>query len=297
METSMMEQITPLIVITGPTASGKTSLAIKLAKKFGGEIICADSRTVYRDMDIGTAKPTLMEGQGVAHWGLDLVEPGQLFSAADFQEYATRKIAEIRDRGNIPFLVGGTGLYVDGVIFNFSFANRSNGRYRQQLEGMSIEDLHKYCVNNNMSLPENKYNKRYVIRAIERGTQNVVKNTSIQENTIVVGIATERDELTNRVTQRTEQLLTNNVVDEATYLGNKYGWRSEAMTGNVYPIINQYIRGKIDYSTMVQQMIASDRQLAKRQMTWLRRNPHIMWCDLYSAEHYLSQILARLVNP
>ena len=263
METGMMEQITPLIVITGPT--------IKLAKKFGGEIICADSRTVYRDMDIGTAKPTLMERQGVAHWGLDLVEPGQLFSAADFKEYATKKIAEIRDRGNIPFLVGGTGLYIDGIIFNFSFANRSDGRYRQQLEGMSIEDLHKYCVNNNMSLPENKYNKRYVIRAIERGTQNVVKNASIQENTIVV--------------------------DEATYLGNKYGWRSEAMTGNVYPIINQYIRGKIDYSTMVQQMIASDRQLAKRQMTWLRRNPHIMWCDLYSAEHYLSQILARLVNP
>ena len=111
---------TPLIVIVGPTASGKTSLAIKLAKKFGGEIICADSRTVYRDMDIGTAKPTLVERQEVAHWGLDLVEPGQLFSAADFKEYATKRIAEIRDRGNIPFLVGGTGLYIDGVIFNFS---------------------------------------------------------------------------------------------------------------------------------------------------------------------------------
>ena len=297
METDTMEQITPLIVITGPTASGKTSLAIKLAKKFGGEIICADSRTVYRGMDIGTAKPTLMERQGVAHWGLDLVEPGQLFSAADFKEYAIKKIAEIRDRGNIPFLVGGTGLYIDGVIFNFSFANRSDERYRQQLEGMSIEDLHKYCVNNNMFLPENKYNKRYVIRAIERGTQNVVKNASIQENTIVVGIATERDELTNRVAQRTEQLLTNNVVDEATYLGNKYGWRSEAMTGNVYPIIHQYMCGKIDYTEMMQRIIVGDRQLAKRQMTWLRRNPYIVWCNLYSAEHYLSQILARLVNP
>ena len=297
MEANKLEQTAPLIVITGPTASGKTSLAIKLAKKFGGEIICADSRTVYRDMDIGTAKPTPMEMQGVAHWGLDLVEPGQLFSAADFKEYATKKIAEIRDRGNIPFLVGGTGLYIDGVIFNFSFANRSDERYRQRLEYMSIEDLHKYCVDNNMSLPENKYNKRYVVRAIERSIQTVVKNASIQENTIVVGIATEKNKLANRVAQRIEQLLTNNVVEEATHLGDKYGWCSEAMTGNVYPIIRQYICSKIDYAEMIQRMVVSDRQLAKRQMTWLRRNPYIVWCDLYSAEHYLSQILAHLSNP
>ena len=162
---------------------------------------------------------------------------------------------------------------------------------------MSIEDLHKYCVNNNMSLPENKYNKRYVVRAIERSAQTVVKNALIQENTIVVGIATEKNKLANRVAQRVEQLLTNNVVEEATHLGDKYGWCSEAMTGNVYPIIRQYICSKIDYAEMMQRMIVSDRQLAKRQMPWLRRNPYIVWCDLYSAEHYLSQILAHLGNP
>ena len=113
----------PLIVIIGPTASGKTSLVIQLAKKYRGEIICADSRTVYCGMNIGTAKPSLGEQQGVSHWGLDLVDPGDSFSVSQFKDYACQKIKEIRSRGNIPFLVGGTGLYIDSVIFDFQFGN------------------------------------------------------------------------------------------------------------------------------------------------------------------------------
>ena len=110
----------PLIVIIGPTASGKTSLAIQLAKKYKGEIICADSRTVYRGMNIGTAKPSLEEQQGVSHWGLDLVNPGDSFSVSQFKDYACQKIKEVRSRGNIPFLVGGTGLYIDSVYLIFN---------------------------------------------------------------------------------------------------------------------------------------------------------------------------------
>ena len=100
----------PLVVIVGPTASGKTALAIKLAEQCGGEIICADSRTVYKEMDVGTAKPTAAEQHQVPHWGLDLVRPDQRFTAADFKLYAEQKIKEIRERGHIPFVVGGTGL-------------------------------------------------------------------------------------------------------------------------------------------------------------------------------------------
>ena len=111
----------PLIAITGPTASGKTSVAIELARAYGGEIICADSRTIYKDMNIGTAKPTIDEQQGVPHWGIDMVEPGERYSAFDFQQYAFQKIAEIRHRGNIPMLVGGTGLYIDAVLFSYTF--------------------------------------------------------------------------------------------------------------------------------------------------------------------------------
>src|SRR5690606_10027818 len=104
----------PLVVIVGPTASGKSATAMCVAKEFNGEIICADSRTIYRGMDIGTAKPSKQDRTEVPHWGLDLVEPGELFTAADFKYYAQQKIAEIRARGRLPIVVGGTGLYVDG---------------------------------------------------------------------------------------------------------------------------------------------------------------------------------------
>ena len=109
--------VLPLVVIVGPTASGKTALAIELAEQHNGEIICADSRTVYKYMDVGTAKPNQVEQARVPHWGIDLIEPGDYFSAADFKNYAVQKIEEIRGRGHIPFLTGGTGLYIDAVLF------------------------------------------------------------------------------------------------------------------------------------------------------------------------------------
>lgn len=284
--------VAPLIVITGPTASGKTSLAIDLALRYNGEIICADSRTIYKYMDIGTAKPSVEERRGVLHWGLDLVEPGEPYSAALFKNYATQKIAEIRERGHVPFLVGGTGLYIDGVVFDFQFVDLVSSTTRQKLERMNLTRLHKYCQKNNIKLPENKFNKRYVIRAIERmGSHPVAKNAP-DYDTFVVGIATNTVELRSRIEKRAEQLFSDNVVEEATRLGKKYGWESEAMTGNVYALTKKYICGEINNSELKQQFVHSDWQLAKRQMTWLRRNPHLLWCDLSSAEHYLSQVLA-----
>src|ERR1700681_366809 len=117
-----------LLVIVGPTASGKSDLALRIAKKFNGEIIAADSRTIYKRMDIGTAKPSHKDQKLVVHWGLDLIEPGESFSAAQFKDYAEAKIAEIRSRGKLPILVGGTGLYIDSILFNFSFIKASKLR-------------------------------------------------------------------------------------------------------------------------------------------------------------------------
>lgn len=282
----------PLIVIVGPTASGKTALAVRLAHRFNGEIICADSRTVYKEMDIGTAKPTASERALVPHWGLDLVNPGDYFSVADFKLYAQQKIAEIRGRNHIPFLVGGTGLYVDGIIFDFNFAVQANSERRAKLDMMTIDQLHKYCSDNNITMPENRLNRRYVIRAIERKDDVLIKKQRVAKGVVIVGISTTKQILQQRITERTEQLLTDNVVDEAIKLGKKYGWRSEAMTGNVYPLVEEYIHGKINNDELRQRIISSDRRLAKRQMTWFRRNPYIEWCNLSSAEHYLSQILA-----
>ena len=183
----------PLVVITGPTASGKTSLAIRIAKKFNGEIICADSRTVYKGMDIGTAKPTKEEQAGVPHWGIDLVEPGERFTVADFQEYAYKKIDDIRSRGKLPMLVGGTGLYIDAVIDGYEFSGDADCKLRKRLEEMTLDDLYEYCTKNNINLPENKKNKRYVIRSIERKSISVKIHREIFNNIIVVGIATKND--------------------------------------------------------------------------------------------------------
>lgn len=284
--------VAPLIVITGPTASGKTSLAIELAKRYSGEIICADSRTVYRGMDIGTAKPTTEERRGVPHWGLDLVEPDHSFSVAQFKDYAVQKIAEIRAHGKVPFLVGGTGLYIDAVIFDFQFGAKADESMRQRLSRMSVEQLQDYCVKNNVNLPENRRNKRYLMRAIERCNHDNTRNSTPDKQTIVVGIATKKELLRTRIELRAEQLFSGGVVKEATMLGEIYGWESEAMTGNIYPLVRHYLRGEIDDDELVRQFIISDWRLAKRQLTWLRRNPFIMWADLASAEHYLSGLLA-----
>lgn len=277
----------PLVVIVGPTASGKTKLAIDLAQQFGGEIICADSRTVYKDMDIGTAKPTATEREMVPHWGLDLVEPSERFTAADFQVYAAQKIEEIRARGNIPFLVGGTGLYVDSVIFDYQFGDDRDQIQREKLEGMSLEALHKYCKEFNIELPENNKNKRYVIRAIEQKSLNNRRRSSPISNSIIVGIATESNELRTKMFQRNEQLLQDGVVEEARILGEKYGWDSEAMTGNIYRLAHKYIEGQISEEDLLESATTNDWRLAKRQLTWFRRNHFIQWLQLGEARSYL----------
>lgn len=283
----------PLVVIAGPTASGKTSLAIRLAKQYNGEIICADSRTIYRDMDIGTAKPTMAEREAVPHWGLDLVSPGETFSAAQFKEYALQKISEIRSRGCLPFLVGGTGLYIDAVIFNFQFGAPPDPSLRHELEKRTVVELQYYCYKYNRKLPENNKNKRYLIRTIEQKNKNNRYEFMIRDNSIAVGIATNKEILRTRIVLRSEQLFLNNVVSEAMLLARKYGWDNEAMTGNVYPLVREFLNRNITENELKRQFVIADWRLAKRQMTWLRRNPFIMWATLDSAEHYLSQLLAR----
>lgn len=283
----------PLVVIVGPTASGKTSIAIELAAEFNGEIICADSRTIYRGMDIGTAKPTQEERQRIVHWGLDLVEPGEYFSAADFKKYANLKIEDIRKRGKVPFLVGGTGLYIDAVIFDFQFGPIADPVKRAWLEGQTLEQLYEYCSIYNVPLPENSKNKRYVIRAIEQKSDNHKRNDMIIDNTLVVGIATDRTILRTRIENRTEQFFDNGVVDEATMLGEKYGWNNEAMTGNIYPLVHMYLDGKLSLEEIKTKFTTLDWRLAKRQLTWLRRNEYIKWLSLTDAKSYLMDELAK----
>ena len=282
----------PLIVIVGPTASGKSSVAIELAELYNGEIICADSRTIYKNMDIGTAKPSSADQSRVPHWGLDIVTPGEPFSAADFKDYTVQKIIEIRARGHVPFLVGGTGLYVDGVVFDYRFGPVADPTLRAQLEAKKLPELHNYCIQYNITLPKNDRNKRYVIRAIEQKNINSKRLQQPIKNCIIVGIATENVKLREQIIKRSEQLFNDGAVNEAKILGELYGWESEAMTGNIYRLAHAYLSGSITQNDFRIKNEIADWRLAKRQLTWLRRNQFIQWMPLDMVKNYIAGRLA-----
>lgn len=284
----------PLVVITGPTASGKTSLAIKIAKKCNGEIISADSRAIYIGADIGTAKPTPDEQKQVKHWGIDIVRPGDYFSVADYKKYADEKIKDIRLRGHIPILVGGTGLYIDSIIFDYKFSNKANKILRYLLQHMSVSRLQSYCIKHNINLPENLKNKRYLIRAIERKGQVGDRLQKPISTSIIVGIATDKDVLRERINNRANDFFADNVINEAMNLGKRYGWDNEAMKSNIYPLIRQYTMGELTIDEAKSKYIVLDWRLAKRQMTWMRRNKFIHWLSLKDAEKYIFEQLAKV---
>lgn len=272
----------PLIVILGPTASGKTAYAIRLARLIGGEVICADSRTVYRGMDIGTAKPTEPERAGVLHWGLDLIEPDQRYSLYDFQRYAMAKIAEIRQRQHVPLLVGGSGLYINSVIYDYRLAG---GDYdpttRAKLEKLSPDELRRLIVERGAKLPRDPDNKRRLIRSLERG--GVSNNCGhLSSRTIVIGITMDKEKLSQRISGRAEQMLKRGLIDEAERLIARYG-TVEPLRRNAYGVVAKYLAGQIHEAELIEQISTKDRQLVKKQLTWWR-NPRwagdIMWRTL-----------------
>lgn len=269
----------PLLVIVGPTASGKTGLAIKLAKILDGEIISADSRSVYRGMNIGTAKPGIDERAGVLHFGFDVVEPDQRFTAADFQAYAKTKIQEIRNRNKTPILVGGTGLYIDSVIFDYKFNGSFNPELRTRLQELTIQELIEHCNHNNIELPVNRLNKRHLVRAIEIGGVNRERNSRIIDNCVVIGLSPSKAELEARIHERAYAMVANGVVEETSILTKKYSWDHPSMSGSIYPIISKVLRSEIDLDEAMKLAVRSDLKLVKRQLTWFKRNPHILWFE------------------
>lgn len=282
----------PLIVITGPTASGKTSLAIKIAKKYNGEIISADSRAIYEGADIGTAKPTKEEQSNIPHWGIDLVKPGKYFSAADYKKYAQNKIKEIREKGHTPILVGGTGLYIDSILFDYRFGPKANKLFRFVLQHVSTGTLCHYCKKNNIIMPENNKNRRYIIRAIEKKGTKCSRLDKPIPNAIIVGITTDKTVLRDRIEERANNFFESGVVEEAKALGKKYGWNNEAMKSNAYPIARLYLRNKISIDEAKNRFITLDWRLAKRQLTWMKRNKFIHWVPLIDAEKFIDSQLA-----
>lgn len=261
----------PLIVILGPTASGKTAYSIQLAKLVNGEIVSADSRAIYCNMDIGTAKPTKQEMDGVPHWGFDLVAPNTKFTLYDFQQYAYRKIAEIRERGHVPMLVGGSGLYIDAVIYHYQL-NTKNIIHpdRQQLEQWSLDELKSYSLRHGIELPRDTDNKRRLIRAIEQGGINRRQN-GLDGDTIIIGIKTDKAVLRRRITERAYLMMTGGLINETKVLMEKYG-DQEPFRHNLYGVTKRYLAGELTDEQYLSSMTVTDWHLAKKQLTWWR-NP------------------------
>lgn len=273
-----------LLVIVGPTASGKTGLSIKIAKKYSGEIIAADSRTVYKGLDIGTAKPTVAEQQGLRHWGLDLVGPGEYFSVADFKQYATGIIKDTRARNNIPIIVGGTGLYVDALVYDFSLAE-PNHELRQELAHLGVIELQDRIRDKNLPMPFNDQNKRHLIRTLERGNQPLHRNL-LPKGTVIIGLNPPKHILEKRIRQRAEQMLNDGVLQEVDWALKHYPLDSEALTGGIYRIFRDVLWGKLTQEQAIELFVTSDKHLAKRQMSWFKRNKDICWFN--GAEEALS---------
>ncbi len=234
----------PLVVIVGETASGKSALALELAKKFNGEIICADSRTVYKNMDIGTAKPSADEQKEVKHYLLDLVEPSERFTVADFKEQASKAIQDISNRGRMPIMVGGSGLYIDSILFDYQFSGTDAER--------------------------DPINPRHLKQPAQ--TEKILRT-----NTLVLGLQVERSVLEERIKNRVDAMVTTGFEQEVKDLVKTYGWDNQAMLAPGYKAFREHLEGEITLDEAKARFVRADMQLAKRQRTWFKRNKSIQW--------------------
>ena len=234
----------PIVVILGPTGSGKTGVAIEIAKAINGEIISADSRAVYRDLNIGTAKPTLKEQAGIPHFGIDLVSPLERFTVADWKQYAEIKIKEIRGRNHVPIIVGGTGLYIDALIFDYHFKGPT---------GMKIGDIEQKSCSD---------------------------RKEIKGDFLIIGIKTETEALRTKLEQRVSKMFVQSLFDEVERCLQKYGSSEAFKKSDIYEYAYAYMQGEMDLTEAKKKAFYEDWHLAKRQMTWFKRNPEIIWLPL-----------------
>ena len=299
-----------LIVILGPTAVGKTQLSIDLAKKLHTQIISGDSMLVYKGFDIGTAKPTAQEMEGVQHHIIDILQPWENFNVSDFHALAKDLIHKINAQGQIPILAGGTGLYVKSLLEGYQF-NKTSGdsAYRAHLEQLAKEHGRQYVYDmlkeadpqTAQRLHINNFNR--IIRALEvhhlgreriSQTSRYDKTGELVYDAFVIGLRRERQNLYDRINQRVDIMMQHDFIGEVQLLldsGAQTGWQS--MKGIGYREIAAYLNGEIDLATAVDEMKKATRHFAKRQFTWYKKMPYIKWYDIDSIayEKLLSSVI------
>ena len=278
----------PLIVVAGPTASGKTSLAIDIACALDGEVVCADSMQIYKYMDIGTAKATARERAMCPHHMIDIIEPDEDFSVADYTDLAHKVIADIRDRGKIPIMCGGTGLYIDSVVNDVEFGEYENDyALRESLNELAqregpqklIEMLREFDPESADKLHPN--NLKRIIRAIEFYKVSGVPISEHQRQTklkdsrydaTLFMIDYDREVLYDRINRRVDIMLDDGLLDEVKDLSKRYSHDLNSMQGIGYKELLAYLDGNISFDGAVDAIKQNSRRYAKRQLTWFRRN-------------------------
>jgi tRNA dimethylallyltransferase len=286
----------PLVVIVGETASGKSALALELAQRFDGEIICTDSWTVYKGFDIGTAKPSIAEQALVPHHLLNVADPAKGFSAVVFQKLANEAIQDIISRGKLPFLVGGTGLYIDSVIFDYGFLPPSSPGLRAELNALSLDAVLAKARELGLDTTDiDLGNKRRVIRLIENNGLRPTKK-ELRENTIMLGLSVPRDELQAKIEQRVDAMLATGLEQEVRVLANKYGWDAEPMKGVGYYQWKEFFEGSQTLDETRTKIIKATLDLAKRQRTWFKRNNSIHWFTTEDKSIEAVEFITTLLN-
>ncbi len=284
-----------VIVICGPTASGKTALSIELAKTINGEIISADSMQIYKDFNIGSAKPTKDEMQGIKHYLIDYVSPYTRYSVADYKKDATIAIEEVIKKEKVPIIVGGTGLYIDSLIYNIEYRDIEYDKtYREELEKIAQEQGLNVLYEKAKQIDEEAMkiispnDKKRIIRILEiykaTGKNKTEQEKESRKNEIpydykIFAINMEREVLYNRINLRVDKMIEQGLIEEVKDILKKYKEIPTAMQALGYKEIKEYLDGKITKDEAIEKVKQETRRYAKRQLTWFRKNNQTTWLD------------------
>lgn len=297
-------------MIVGPTAVGKTALSVELAKLVDGEIISGDAIQVYKGMDIGSAKITEEEMTGIPHHLIDFLSPDESYSAARFQEMAEQLIMEIHARGKVPIIAGGTGLYVQSVLYDYQFQkedSEQSARLTKIYEEQSTDNIYQSLKLKDSKAAEDIHpnNRQRLIRANVyydlhgRSITEQTKSHTVKRgyDTLLIGLTMPRDQLYERINRRVDLMMESGLIDEVdTLLQNGYG-SARSMTAIGYKELIPFINQEIDLATAVEQLKMNSRRFAKRQLTWFRNQMELDWYDMstYSVNE-LAHLLADQFN-
>ena len=285
-----------VIAIAGPTASGKTALAVELAKKINGEVISCDSMQIYKDMSIGTAKPTVEEMDGVPHYLIDFVSPDERYSVADFKRDAEEKIEYVLSKGKVPILCGGTGLYIDTLVFGIDYPEiELDQEYRDELmkRAESEEGLKKLydeakSIDSEAMEKISENDKKRITRVLElyKATgktktelEKISRSNGVKYDYRVFAIDMDREKLYDRINRRVDIMIEQGLIDEVRNIIDKYDKFPTAMQGLGYKEVVEYFDGKLTKQEMIDKIKQETRRYAKRQLTWFRKNKNIVWID------------------